>query len=100
METQQQKDPEKQKEREELINIILKELDNGNIVFPTIDGLMKTSLLNFIEQPLEGMLYDLNHLKAVLLTRARYEDGVSWIQDLSLIKLLEYYYYKANKVSD
>ena len=53
---------------EEIKNKILEEYKKGNIVVAGIEGLQGMPLAEFIKQPADGMLYDLNRNEAVVLT--------------------------------
>lgn len=45
--------------------ILLKEKAAGNIVIASEEGLLTSDLQEFIKQPTEGILYDLNRNEAV-----------------------------------
>jgi len=75
---------------EEIVNLLLKEYEKGNIVYRDIQGVKSISIENFIKQPLDGILYDLNRLEEVILTHAPTDE--KWINDFALVKLLKYYY--------
>lgn len=45
---------------EEIKNKILAEYDKGNIVVASFEGLQSMPLDEFIKQPADGLLYDLN----------------------------------------
>lgn len=64
---------------------ILTEYKNGNIVFATFDGLRTVSLSEFIKQPTEGLLYDLNRDEATVLT---FVNDVKWINDFAVCKVI------------
>ena len=49
----------------------------------TIEGLMAVDLENFIKQPTEGILYDLNRDRATVLTFMR-EGNPKWINDYAV----------------
>lgn len=70
---------------ESLKDIILKEYQDGNIVIMSNDGLMKCKLEDFINQPVEGILYDLNRLEAVVLT---FIDDPKWVNDFACAKVI------------
>jgi hypothetical protein len=73
---------------------VLAEWDKGNLVYADIDGLRSIKFEEFIKQPLEGMLYDVNRCLPVILT---YIDDPKWVNDFALTKLLEYYYNKCKE---
>ena len=45
---------------EETTKLILKKRDEGKVCFMTFDGLYNAPVDEFIKQPAEGILYDLN----------------------------------------
>ena len=63
-------------------------------VYADIEGLKSIKFEEFIKQPLEGMLYDINRNTATILT---FIDDPKWVNDFSLTKLLEYYYNKCKE---
>ena len=83
-----------EKELESLKDKVLKEWENGNLVFADFEGLKSIKFEDFITQPLEGMLYDINRNTATILT---YIDNPKWVNDFALTKLLEYYYNKCKE---
>lgn len=70
---------------------VLAEWDKGNLVYADVDGLKSIKFDDFIKQPLEGMLYDINRCLPVIVT---YIEDPKWVNDFALAKLLEYYYNK------
>jgi hypothetical protein len=79
-------------DKKELQDKILEESKKGNVVFATFDGLMSAPLDEFLKQPTEGILYDLNRDAATVLSSL---DNPKWINDfavgLVIGKLKEYY---------
>ena len=67
---------------DKLRDLILSERDKGNIVFRGLpDQLMTAPLDEFIEQPAEGMLYDLNRLEEISLTFLK---DPKWVNDFAV----------------
>ena len=64
---------------------VLDEYKNGNIVVYNFEGLKIIELSEFIKQPVEGMLYDLNRSESVVL--ALIEDP-KWINDYACAKVI------------
>ena len=88
----------KEKEMFESIrDMVLSEWDKGNLVYADIEGLKSIKLGDFIKQPLEGMLYDINRDSATILT---FIDDPKWVNDFALTKLLEYYYNKCKEYEE
>ena len=73
---------------------VLAEWDKGNLVYADIEGLKSIKLDDFIKQPLDGMLYDINRDTATILT---FIDEPKWVNDFALTKMLEYYYNKCKE---
>lgn len=71
----------KEEERQKLKNLILEKAKQGKVVFSTFDGLAVVDLDKFIEQPAEGILYDLNRLPEVVFT---WIDDPKWINDYAV----------------
>ena len=64
---------------------ILKEYKKGNIVVAGIDGLQRIPIKEFIKQPVEGMLYDLNRDEVTVLTLI---DNPKWVNDYAVSKVI------------
>lgn len=60
-------------------DMILQEYDKGNIVFMTTEGPVVAPLQEFIKQPTDGLLYDLNRDKVTVLTMIREHE--KWVND-------------------
>ena len=73
---------------------VLSEWNKGNLVYADFDGLKSIKFEDFIKQPLEGMLYDINRCLPVIMT---YINEPKWVNDFALTKLLEYYYNKCKE---
>lgn len=73
---------------------VLAEWGKGNLVYADIEGLKSIKFEDFIKQPLEGMLYDINRNTATILT---FIEDPKWVNDFALVKLLEYYYNKSKE---
>ncbi len=80
--------------KEDLKDMVLDAWKDGYVVFASIDGLRKQKLEDFTQQPLDGMLYDINRNAATILT---FIDDPKWVNDFALTKLLEYYYNKCKE---
>ena len=65
--------------------LILIEYENGNIVFADAEGIHMMPLAEFLKQPIEGMLYDLNRSEAVIL---QFIDDPKWVNDYAVCKLI------------
>lgn len=69
----------------ELKDKILEEYKNGNVIIATSEGLQGTKLSEFIKQPTDGLLYDLNRNEAVVLT---FIDDPKWINDYAVCQVI------------
>ncbi|MCP4054226.1 MAG: hypothetical protein GY739_14455, partial [Mesoflavibacter sp.] len=70
---------------EEIKDKILEEYKKGNIVVAGIEGLQVMPIKEFIKQPTEGMLYDLNRNEAVVLT---FLPDPKWVNDYAVAKVI------------
>ena len=66
---------------EKLRDLILAEEKKGNVVFMGCDELLIMPLDKFIEQPTEGLLYDLNRLPEVIIG---WIDDPKWVNDYAV----------------
>ena len=72
---------------EELLGLIMEAQKDEKVCFATCDGIMKQDICKFLEQPVDGILYDLNRDKATTIALARSADsfiGRRWINDLAV----------------
>lgn len=74
------------KNNEEIKDIVLKEYANGNIVVSGEEGIQAMPIKEFVKQPVEGMLYDLNRNEAVVLTFIK---DPKWINDYAVCKVIQ-----------
>jgi len=73
------------KESESLRDKILDEYKKGNIIVATIEGLQGMQIDEFIKQPTEDMLYDLNRDEATILT---FIEDPKWVNDYAVCKVI------------
>lgn len=74
----------------ELLDKILSLQADNKIAFMTIDGLQGGPIEDFVNQPLEGQLYDVNRDRATLYSMANENKNKRWINDLALVYMYEY----------
>lgn len=74
----------------ELLDEILSLRADDKIAFMTIEGLRYGPIADFVKQPLEGQLYDVNRDRATLYTMANENKNKRWVNDLALVYLYEY----------
>ena len=82
---------ERKKRQQEIREHVLAERAKGNIVVQAMPGeFLSMSLEKFVEQPAEGMLYDLNRLEEIALS---FIGDPKWVNDfavaLTIRKLVE-----------
>jgi hypothetical protein len=70
---------------EELKDKIIEEYKKGNIVVSTIEGIKTAPLKEIINQPTEGLLYDLNRDEATILT---FINDPKWINDYACVAVI------------
>lgn len=78
--------------KQELKDLILQKAEEDKVVFRAMDSLMEADIEEFIKQPTEGLLYDLNRDRATVMS---WIDDPKWINDFAVClvieKLKEYY---------
>jgi uncharacterized protein (UPF0218 family) len=65
--------------------IVLEHQQKGNIVVAGMEGLQAMPLADFIKQPVEGMLYDLNRSGLVIL---QFIDDPKWVNDYATYQVI------------
>lgn len=65
---------------------VLAEAQKGNVVYMGIEGAMVVPLDEFIKQPAEGLLYDLNRSPEVVLT---FIDDPKWVNDFAVSMVIK-----------
>ena len=61
--------------------LILEKRKEGKLVVATHEGFMSVDIKEFIKQPVDGILYDLNRLEEVSLT---FIDDPKWVNDFAV----------------
>lgn len=69
----------------ELRDKILAEYKKGNVVIVTCEGLQVTNISDFIDQPIDGLLYDLNRDEATVLSHI---EEPKWINDYAVCQVI------------
>ena len=64
---------------------ILEEYKKGNLVIRNFEGLSVYKLSDFVKQPVEGILYDLNRNESVILT---FLPDEKWINDYASTQVI------------
>lgn len=70
---------------ENLKDKILEEYKNGNVVFAHAFGTEVAKLDEFINQPIDGILFDLNRSESVVL---HFINDPKWINDYAVCKVI------------
>ena len=74
----------------EILDKVLALQEDNKVAFMTIDGLKYSPIDEFVKQPLEGQLYDVNRDRATLYSMANENKNKRWINDLALVYMYEY----------
>ena len=83
--------------KEELREIVMDEWKKGFIVYRTIDGLQKQELSEFVKQPIERQLYDLDRDMATCLA---FIDEPMGVDNFASMVLIKYYHDKCRKLEE
>lgn len=67
-------------DRKELIELLNKNTQDGKVTFENMEGLVSSPLDEFIKQPAEGILYDLNRDMATCMA---FIDEPTWINNFA-----------------
>lgn len=81
-----EKESIKEIDYEAIKELVIEEYKNGNVVVSGFEGLQTMPLSEFIKQPAEGILYDLNRSEAVVLT---FFKDPKWINDYAVAKVIQ-----------
>ena len=76
---------------ERIKELVLKEAENGFLVIAGFEGLQKTKLSEIVEQPVEGLLYDLNRDPATILT---FINEPKWVNDYACMQVVKFLHKK------
>ena len=85
------------KQQETIKEKVLEQYKKGNIVIATSDSIIGTKLSEFIEQPTDGILYDLNRSEMVVLT---FIEDPKWINDYAVAKVIRALKEKIDKLEN
>ena len=66
---------------EDIKKLILDKRREGKLVYTSFEGLHSVAIKDFIRQPVDGILYDLNRLEEVALT---FIDDPKWVNDFAV----------------
>ena len=81
----------------ELKELVLKELNDGNVVIRDMEGLHSIKLELIINQPSSGILYDLNRDEGTILT---FIDDPKWVNDFACAQVIRYLKDKLDKCNE
>lgn len=82
-------------DKEKMQEIVLDEMRKGFIVYRTVDGLCKCELSEFVKQPVEGQLYDINRDMATCLA---FIDEPMGVNNFASMVLIRHYYEKCKEL--
>jgi hypothetical protein len=74
---------------EEIYKIVKENESKGCVTFLCFHGLTSTPINEFVKQPAEGLLYDLNRDKATTLRTGK-DGNVRWLNDYAMALVVEY----------
>ena len=74
-------------ETDEIREIVLNAHKEGKVVINTVEGPCIVSLEELVDQPAEGILYDLNRSDSITLT---FMDDPKWINDFACAQVIRY----------
>lgn len=77
---------DEQARRESFRDYVVEESKKGNVVFASLDDYGVAPLDEFIKQPADGILYDLNRLPEVVLT---FIDDPKWVNDFAVYQVIK-----------
>jgi hypothetical protein len=72
-------------EQPDIKELILEEYKKGNIVVAGFEGLQVMPIAEFIKQPADGMLYDLNRNESVIFT---FLPDPKWVNDYAVAQTI------------
>lgn len=72
--------------QKQVSDMIIAEGQKGNVVFLGVEGLRVAAIDDFIAQPTEGILYDLNRSPEVVLT---FIDDPKWVNDYAVSMVIK-----------
>ena len=72
----------------DIADVIQKEYNNGNIVIFDGENLNKIKIKDFMQQPIDGVLYDLNRSKEVALANIK-DNNLLWINNYACAVVIE-----------
>jgi hypothetical protein len=88
-------------EIDKVLDEIRKQEKEGKVVFLTVEGFMGGDLENFIQQPAEGILYDLNRDKITTITLAKASEiGKRWVNDYAVAVVIEYMHKEIQRLNE
>lgn len=73
---------------------------DNKVAFMTVEGLMSTTIDEILNQPVEGILYDLNRDYATIMTLAKNSKNVRWVNDLALSDLFKEVFNRYKKLEE
>lgn len=80
---------------ESIKELVLEEAKKGFLIIAGIEGLQKAELSKIVEQPVEGLLYDLNRDPITILT---FINDPKWVNDYACMQVIKFLHEKVNQL--
>ena len=72
-------------DKESFKDLVIRKAEEGMVVFMTHEGPKEADLEEFIKQPTDGLLYDLNRGREVVLS---FIDNPKWVNDFAVMLVI------------
>lgn len=72
----------------ELADFILERAKENKVVFRTFDGLCEINIDDFLAQPTEGLLYDLNRDAVTVMSWIDSDENTKWVNDYAVMLVI------------
>jgi len=87
--------------KKSILDFILKKEKENKIIFCMLDGLVEQDIDDFIKQPAEGILFDLNRDKITCISWLRYNDcNPIWVNNYAVALTIERLKQKIKKLEE
>lgn len=88
---------ETKKKKDSIRDKVVAEWEKGNVCVATFDGIEIIPMTWFLEQPLDGMLYDMNRDEETILS---FIEDRKWVNDYALTRMLRYYHDRCKELEN
>lgn len=76
-------------EKKKYSELVLEERKKGNVVFIAIDEVMSAPVKDFVAQPVDGLLWDLNRDEVTALTFMDQEGMIHWVNNFAVALVIK-----------